>query len=135
MYKMEFFTPRKLINPQNKTWVRFFFTNPLFLHWSLPLFENNLKWMVYKYCNFSIEPTFNYQHFRGGFQKIRDDPSTMLLLAPKSSEGFSTTIIFCFEIVTSSSDTHLPQWDVTISKASRNSDFCMIPTHPFDRCH
>ena len=58
--KWKFFTPRKLINPQNKTWVRFFFTNPLFLHWSLPLFENNFKWMVYKYCNFSIGPTFNY---------------------------------------------------------------------------
>ena len=58
--KWNFFTPRKLINPQNKTWVRFFFTNPLFLHWSLPLFENNFKWMVYKYCNFSIGPTFNY---------------------------------------------------------------------------
>ena len=27
------------------------------------------------------------------------------------------------------------QWHVTISKASRSSDFCKIPTHPFDQCH
>ena len=41
--KWNFFTPRKLINPQNKTWVRFFLLTLYFCIVSLPLFENNFK--------------------------------------------------------------------------------------------